>query len=90
MTEADVDRVCDALGELLTTAGLVTDGSPSTSPSSFPVYNEEAVLPALFARLYPGARRARARPTRSSSSTTAARDRSAADAARAVPGARPT
>jgi len=25
----------------------------SLSPSSFPSYNEEAVLPALFARLYP-------------------------------------
>ena len=57
----------------------IRHGQDGVAPSSrvsvvVPVYNEAEVLPLLVARLRPVARRPRRAPTRSSPSTTAARD----------------
>ena len=55
MPEADVERVCATLRDILRCRRATHAASLSAPEVSvvIPVYNEEAGLPALFARLYP-------------------------------------
>ena len=80
MTDADVDRVCARLRRGARRAPPLTP-TPWPRPHVsvvIPVYNEEAGLPALFARLYPALDALRLRATRSIFVNDGSRDRSAA------------